>query len=155
MQISEALEQINHKQAGKGPLAEIDFWRDRATAVGFLHECLCEPQVNRLTTLFSNSENSMKMLIRDVTRQYDEARDTTRFLMTVERHIKNLTYGTNFRVVMDTIYPLVNSLRMVWIVSRHYNTDERVCRFKYFFVDLKIYSIFNARSCHRSWTFMG
>ena len=49
-----------------------------------------------------------------------------RFLTTVERHLKNVTYGIGFQVVIETLPPLMNALRMVWIVSKHYNTDEKV-----------------------------
>jgi len=49
-----------------------------------------------------------------------------RFLTTVERHLKNVTYGIGFQVVIETIPPMMNALRMVWIVSKHYNTDEKV-----------------------------
>jgi len=51
-----------------------------------------------------------------------------RFLTTVERHLKNVTYGIGFQVVIETLPPLMNALRMVWIVSKHYNTDEKVNR---------------------------
>jgi len=49
-----------------------------------------------------------------------------RFLTTVERHLKNVTYGIGFQVVIETIPPMMNALRMIWIVSKHYNTDEKV-----------------------------
>ena len=49
-----------------------------------------------------------------------------RFLTTVERHLKNVTFGVGFQVVIETIPPMMNALRMVWIVSKHYNTDEKV-----------------------------
>lgn len=29
-------------------------------------------------------------------------------------------------MVLDTIPSLMNALRMVWIISRHYNKDERM-----------------------------
>ena len=33
----------------------------------------------------------------------------------------------NFKqVVIDTIPSMMNALRMVWIISRHYNRDERM-----------------------------
>ena len=49
-----------------------------------------------------------------------------RFLSTLERHLKNVAYGANFSVVIDTLPSLMNALRMVWIISRHYNRDERM-----------------------------
>ena len=49
-----------------------------------------------------------------------------KFLSTLERHFKNLAHGANFTIVVETIPALMNSLRMVWVISRHYNTDERM-----------------------------
>ena len=114
----------NH--ANNGPLAEVDLWCERATSLCAVHESLMNPQVSRLIDLFSTTESSMEILRRDVARRYYEARDISRFLMTVERHLKNLTYGINYHVVMDTIPPMMNALRMVWIVSRHYNKEDKV-----------------------------
>ena len=30
------------------------------------------------------------------------------------------------QVVIDTLPSMMNALRMVWIISRHYNNDERM-----------------------------
>lgn len=49
-----------------------------------------------------------------------------RFLSTLERHFKNICYGASFHVVTETIPSMMNSLRMIWIISRHYNKDERM-----------------------------
>ena len=39
---------------------------------------------------------------------------------------QNITHGSNFHVVLDTIPSMMSALRMVWIISRHYNKDERM-----------------------------
>ena len=49
-----------------------------------------------------------------------------RFLSTLERHFKNIAHGATFQVVIETIPSMMNALRMVWIISRHYNKDERM-----------------------------
>lgn len=56
-----------------------------------------------------------------------EAKDNVKFLTTLERHFKNLSNGS-FSVILDTLESLMNAIRMVWIISRHYNTDERMVR---------------------------
>lgn len=40
--------------------------------------------------------------------------------------MKNITYGSTFTLVTETLPNLMVALRMVWIISRHYNTDERM-----------------------------
>ena len=62
----------------------------------------------------------------EMTKYYVEAKDNVRFLSTLERHFKNLTLGNSFQNVLDTIPSLMNALHMVWIISRHYNKDERM-----------------------------
>lgn len=48
-----------------------------------------------------------------------------RFLTTLERHFKNISQGS-FGVTLDTLPSMMNAIRMVWVISRHYNTDERM-----------------------------
>lgn len=39
---------------------------------------------------------------------------------------QNITHGSSFHVVLETIPSMMSALRMVWIISRHYNKDERM-----------------------------
>lgn len=41
-------------------------------------------------------------------------------------YLQNLATGVDFKVVLNTIPEMMNGLRMIWIISRHYNTDERM-----------------------------
>jgi dynein heavy chain len=43
----------------------------------------------------------------------------------LERHFKNLASG-DLDAILDTLPSMLNAIRMVWIISRHYNTDERM-----------------------------
>ena len=71
-------------------------------------------------------DNSFEYLKHDLNKYYTEAKDNVRFLSTLERHFKNITHGANFQVLTDTIPSMMTALRMVWIISRHYNSDERM-----------------------------
>ena len=55
-----------------------------------------------------------------------EARDNLKFLSTLERHFKNITLCATFQQATDSLPSLLNAVRMVWIISRHYNTDLRM-----------------------------
>lgn len=129
--MSGAVEEVLKKQPqGNGPLAEIDFWKERYSLLSTLYEQLKQPVVQ--TTLgilkaagvptFSNFEYHRGELAK----YYSEAKDNVKFLGTLERHFKNVAHGANFAIVLDTIPAMMNSLRMVWVISRHYNTDERM-----------------------------
>ena len=115
---------------GSGPLAEIDFWRQRNSTLSALSEQLQLPYVRKvieiLTAANSHSLSSFEYNRSEMIKYYTEAKDNVRFLSTLERHFKNLTHGSGFSVVIDTIPSMMNALRMVWIISRHYNRDERM-----------------------------
>ena len=126
-QITTALEAQQKKtRMGNGPLAEIDYWRERNAALSALYEQLRVPKVKQLLDLFSHVDNTFEYLKQDLNKFYTEAKDNVRFLSTLERHFKNITHGATFQVVIDTIPSMMNALRMVWIISRHFNRDERM-----------------------------
>jgi len=39
---------------------------------------------------------------------------------------QNLATGADFGVILNTTPQMMNSLRLVWIISSHYNKDERM-----------------------------
>uniref|UniRef100_A0A8B9BUE2 Dynein axonemal heavy chain 10 n=1 Tax=Anser brachyrhynchus TaxID=132585 RepID=A0A8B9BUE2_9AVES len=129
--ISTALEeQLKRVPQGNGPLAEIDFWRERHAALSGLTEQTKLPGVEKVLAILQEAESEhskdLQAVLSDLRKHHVEALDNARFLSTLERYLKNLTHGTGFNVVMDTIPLLMNALRMVWIISRHYNKDERM-----------------------------
>lgn len=99
-QISQALDiQQRKTHTGHGTLAELDFWRERATFLCTLHAELKAPDVQPFLELFSNLDSSLDLAKKEVNQLYAEATDNNRFLKTLERHFKNLTYGANFQVI--------------------------------------------------------
>lgn len=129
--ISSALEtQLKKTPQGNGPLAEIDFWRERNATLSAITEQLKLPTVNKVVAILSkvHSETlgSFEYHRAELTKYYTEAKDNVRFLSTLERHFKNLAHGASFNIVLETIPSMMNALRMVWIISRHYNRDERM-----------------------------
>ena len=63
--------------------------------------------------------------VRRVEKVYIEAKDNVKFLTTLERHFKHITNGTLVQVI-DTLPSMMNALRMVWVISRHYKEDHRM-----------------------------
>ena len=109
---------------GNGPLAEIDFWRDRSGALSALVEQLKLPKIAAILEIYNNIDLEYRRA--DLNKYHTEAKDNVRFLSTLERHFKNITHGASFHTVIDTLPSMMNALRMVWIISRHYNRDERM-----------------------------
>ena len=129
--ITSTVEEQQKKQAqGNGPLAEVDFWKERNTALSALYEQLQVPAVHTILAILqaagSPIPSTFEITRGELNKLYVEAKDNVKFLGTLERHFKNLTHGASFAVVIDTIPAMMNALRMVWVISRHYNTDERM-----------------------------
>ncbi|XP_042636525.1 dynein axonemal heavy chain 10 [Orycteropus afer afer] len=130
-QISTAVEgQLKKTPQGNGPLAEIDFWRERNATLSALYEQTKLPIVRKVLEVIKESDSmlvaNLQPVLTELFKIHMEASDNVRFLSTVERHFKNITHGSGFHVVLDTIPSMMNALRMVWIISRHYNKDERM-----------------------------
>ena len=129
--ISSAIDNQQKKQPnGGGPLAEVDFWRERNSVLSMFYEQLKSAPVQNILMVLKAanlpSYSNFEYHRTDLTKLYLEAKDNVKFLGTLERHFKNLTHGANFAIVLDTLPNMMNSLRMVWVISRHYNTDERM-----------------------------
>lgn len=58
-------------------------------------------------------------------KQYSEAKDNVKFLTTLERQFKVLTHP-GLKGVEETLPSLMNGLRTIWIISRHYKTDDKM-----------------------------
>lgn len=81
-----------------------------------------------LSSVGSDTVPSMEFLQLEVSRLMAEARDVSRFLSTIERHLKTITYSHDFYEMTDAIPHIMEGLELVWMLSRHYNKDERMCR---------------------------
>ncbi|KAL0227597.1 hypothetical protein RCL1_003741 [Eukaryota sp. TZLM3-RCL] len=114
---------------GKGPLHELELWRDRAAILASVYQQLSRPVVKSLLIVLELAESPVFSLFKHqfslLSSAYSEAKDIAKFLGTLERHFKNLTHAP-LQTIIDGIPSLINALRMVWIISRHYNTDSRM-----------------------------
>ncbi|KAL6757976.1 dynein heavy chain, N-terminal region 1-domain-containing protein, partial [Haematococcus lacustris] len=130
--LASVMQRESEKQpAGKGPLAEIEFWRERNAVLSALYEQLNLPHVKLMIQVVeagSEDRNLMagfKSQLSELTKLAAEARDNVKFLTTLERHFKNIATGP-LNGILDTLPPMMNALRMVWIISRHYSDDQRM-----------------------------
>ena len=57
----------------------------------------------------------------------EEARDNVKFLGTIRKPTHILVTSTDFKEMRQTLPNLMNSLRNIWMLSKHYNTDEQIC----------------------------
>ncbi|XP_075882096.1 dynein axonemal heavy chain 10-like isoform X2 [Nelusetta ayraudi] len=125
------IEEQQHKHPqSPGPLAEIAFWRERASTLSALSDQLKQPVVKKILAVITKAQSDvfhvLEETIAELTKYRVESEDNSRFLSTLERHFMNLATGANFVVILETIPPLVDSLQIIWMLSCHYNTDERM-----------------------------
>ncbi|XP_062273833.1 dynein axonemal heavy chain 10 [Scomber scombrus] len=123
-------EQLNKKPQTPGPMAEIAFWQERTSVLSSLSEQLKQPVVKKILEVMTKADagivQTLDATVAELTKYRVESDDNLRFLSTLERHFNNLASGANFDVYLETIPPLMNSLQIVWIISCHYNTNERM-----------------------------
>uniref|UniRef100_A0A4W5NCU9 Dynein axonemal heavy chain 10 n=1 Tax=Hucho hucho TaxID=62062 RepID=A0A4W5NCU9_9TELE len=123
-------EQQKKKPQVPGPMAEIDFWRERTAILSALSEQLKLPVVKKILEVMTKADpvtvQNLDLTVTELSKLHVESVENVRFLSTLERHFKNLATGADFGVILDTIPLMMNGLRMVWIISSHYNKDERM-----------------------------
>ncbi|CAD7947894.1 unnamed protein product [Amoebophrya sp. A25] len=123
--------ETNRGRANKYPLAEIELWRERSSNISTLYEQLSLPNVQALLNLLhKHPQQSTGLLVQtfedsfgELAKMHAEAKDNVKFLTTLERHFKNLQTNPVHQVV-EVLPSLLNSIRMVWIISRYFNIDE-------------------------------
>ncbi len=117
------------RKINRTPLGEIEFWRERTTALSALYEQINMPKVQLMIQVLKISENpqlnTFQFHFGELTKLYLEAKDNVKFLTTLERHFKHLNEGS-FNTINDSMFAMLNGLKMVWVISRHYNSDERM-----------------------------
>ena len=118
-----------NQQTCNGPMDEVDFWRKRHIILSDLMEQIKGEHVSAVLQVLRGSQSfvlsKLEERIRIVTKLEVEASDNANFLGTLERHIRTVQ-DSPLPAAIDSIPSLVDGMKMVWIVSRHYNRDERM-----------------------------
>eukprot|EP00466_Bigelowiella_natans_P011733 jgi/Bigna1/49976/estExt_Genewise1.C_620014 len=127
--IKDRLENELAKPKPVNPMGEIQFWKDSNAMLSALYEQITMPNIRNFVKVLELAEvvaiESFKKQLGMLLKRYVEAKDNVKFLRTLERHFKNIESG-KLNVILDTIPSMMESLRMVWIISRHYNREERM-----------------------------
>eukprot|EP00920_Eleutheroschizon_duboscqi_P000635 GHVT01001786.1.p1 GENE.GHVT01001786.1~~GHVT01001786.1.p1 ORF type:complete len:2279 (-),score=271.40 GHVT01001786.1:1123-7959(-) len=115
---------------GPLPMAELEYWRNRSSTLSGWYERMSLPgllsYVDWLAEVTGNS-NAVEVFRTAVTKLealHQEAQENIKFLNTLERHFKNLKSGP-VEMIPEALLSLLEAMRLIWIISRHYNTDER------------------------------
>eukprot|EP00210_Caulerpa_lentillifera_P005286 g5050.t1 len=121
-----------HPKSLPTPLAELEFWVQKSALFSSLKEQVHSKQIVEIlevveTISLEKKANvlSLRSRITELSKIALEAKENVKFLSTLERHFKNLATGSLVSM-RETLLPMMNALRMVWILSRHYNDDQRM-----------------------------
>ena len=128
--IDECIEnELKQEHHSKGPIGEVDFWRRRHVILSAILQQISTPKgqalLEAMKSLHSASHLKVTGKIQVLTKLGIEAAENAKFLSTLERHLRILS-DSSLPAVIQTIPSLMDSMRMVWTVSRHYNRDERM-----------------------------
>ncbi|XP_061623123.1 dynein axonemal heavy chain 10-like [Phyllopteryx taeniolatus] len=123
-------EQEKKKPQSPSPMAEIVFWQERVSILSALRMKLNQPTVKKILLVLTKAHAgvipTMEATKAKLIKYYFEGDENVRFLQTMERHFKNLATGANLSVILETIPSLMNSLQIVWLISCHYNRNDRM-----------------------------
>jgi hypothetical protein len=129
--LSRAVEKelLKVKEKTKTPLGEIDFWKLRHANLTVYVDQIQSPPAQQILKILHVIDHPLltnfQFTFDETAKMTFEAKDNVKFLTTLERNFKNLQTFT-FRGVIDMLPTMMNGLRMIWVISRHYNTDERM-----------------------------
>lgn len=62
-----------------------------------------------------------------ITEAANEAKDNVKYLSTIERFFVQL-YSNDPQQIIDILPALINSIKMIYTISRYFNTSERITR---------------------------
>uniref|UniRef100_A0A1B0GQ26 Dynein, axonemal, heavy chain 5 n=1 Tax=Phlebotomus papatasi TaxID=29031 RepID=A0A1B0GQ26_PHLPP len=121
-------EQLRRENDSSGPQDELEYWKCRGAQFSQLLSHLQEKEVQyTLTTLGLSGSKVMKLwkeTDRKITFCYNEARDNSKFIQSMEQccHALYLDDPVNMK---ESILSLLQTVRLIYSVSQFYNTSER------------------------------
>jgi dynein heavy chain, axonemal len=119
-------------------MAEIDSWRSKSALLSALHQQFNLPQVKRIERIMSQTKNlsengvyeGFKKEMATLNKIHSIAKDNVKFLNTLERQFKTIQKG-ELDTIEETLPSLMNGLKLVWTISRHYKTEQMLDLEKY------------------------
>ncbi|XP_058809033.1 dynein axonemal heavy chain 10 [Phymastichus coffea] len=118
--------EANHQ----GPLAELTYWHEREHSLSVLVEQLHSAAVMRVLDVLNSGHSAVATgfayFARELNNGYAEAKENNKFLSTVLRQFKIVATSDSFQVISNIIPSIYEHLRMIWVLSKYYSTEERM-----------------------------
>ena len=128
-QVKEVVNNQDNSELGEdaGPLAEIEFWRSRSVDLGGIREQLEYDKVKDIVKILESSKSSylapFLSLSNNIQRQTMAAEDNLKFLLSLEKPCQLLAKASP-KEIPHLLPKLLHCIRMIWNISRFYNTPE-------------------------------
>ncbi|KAF5402085.1 hypothetical protein PHET_04380 [Paragonimus heterotremus] len=122
-------EQVRRESDNIGPSVELAYWRARMVRFTNLIDEMRTPPVHTvITTLYltkARITNYWRELDNRITAAANEAKDNVKYLSTLDTFFGSFA-NANPSKLAQQLPTLLNAIRMIYSVSQHYNTSERV-----------------------------
>lgn len=119
---------LSKKPEGTTPISEYNFWHDREAGLSLLVEQVKSKPVENVISVLNLAESKtvagFDVAETELLKNYTEARDNVKFLLTILRHLKTITHSHSYRAIQSALTGLIDGLHMIWILSRYYNSDR-------------------------------
>ncbi|CAF0910630.1 unnamed protein product [Adineta ricciae] len=125
--------ELNRRVIQPTPLAEIEYWHERSVRITSILEQMKRDDVMRIIHMLTDLDSPSVAGFNNIKSQLQnyllEAMDNYKFLLTIERHLKTLQTAKSFQTVSNMLPNLMQGLKTIWTMSKHYNKDERFVPF--------------------------
>ncbi|VVD00165.1 unnamed protein product [Leptidea sinapis] len=119
---------LGKTREGEGPVAEYKYWRERDAEISLLVEQLKQPMVVKILVLLQKAKSprldDFKRYKERLLEQYNLAGDNLKFLSTLMRFFTMIEDDSPLQNVIQMLPELVESIYMMWVLSKGYRTDE-------------------------------
>ncbi|TPX43177.1 hypothetical protein SeLEV6574_g05202 [Synchytrium endobioticum] len=123
-------EQMRKEADDIGPNAELAHWKARMIKFNSITDQLKSPQCQKVVGILTAVKSktllkTWKDLDNRVTDAANESKDNVKYLYTLERFCDPL-YSSDPVGMIPAIPGLINAIKMIYSISRYYNTSERM-----------------------------
>ena len=112
-----------------GPLAELEFWSNKAANLNAIHEQLQGAEIRKVVKVLDMTQSSyfpaFKRLCSEVGKSRIEANDNVLFLKPLDPYFQKLSFGDEFQELPPLFRPIMHLILLVWKHSGHYNAPGR------------------------------
>ncbi|ANQ07504.1 Uncharacterized protein PCOAH_00018730 [Plasmodium coatneyi] len=138
--MQEKIQEYKKSNVDVGPFIEIQYWRYKHRYLLFIMEELRSNEIkkiiNNININSANSEeqkytytfeilNKWRELETKIENEFNESKDNIKYLESIEQFILSL-YLCNVENIIDNLPSLLNSIKMIYLVARFYNTPNKL-----------------------------